>query len=201
MRSVGIWSSVSVGLVVFLLGHSAAIALPGQTTEEVAAWIQAHPTLRPASGETLLVRKSDTPARRFTFQALTTSPGRATPERSLGMIRSEQISLFDLINGVSPERLEETLRVIYSPEIYQDYNQAEVIYVYPTNAAQGVAPTVNMPLTSALQGEIRRGDRFAYWLETAQTREGVAHTGQISVFPIDDIEKLEVELRGREQRE
>ncbi|MBE9181398.1 hypothetical protein IQ268_22815 [Oculatella sp. LEGE 06141] len=196
MRSVRSWLSISIGLLLGL-GNSAAIALPGQTTEEVAAWIQGHPTLRPASGETLLVRKSDTPARRFTFQALTTSPGRATPERTLGMIRSEQISLFDLTNGVSRNRLEETLRVIYGSEIYQDYEQAEIIYVYPANATEGTAPPINSSSTTALHGEIRQGARFAYWVETAHGREGLARVGQISVFATADVEKLEVELRGR----
>jgi hypothetical protein len=196
MRQTGIWASLAFGLLLSL-GSSPAIALPGQTTEEVAAWIQAHPTLRPASGETLLVRKTDTPARRFTFQALTTSPGRATPERSVGMIRTEQISLFDLTNGVSRDRLEQTLRVIYGPDVYQDYADATIVYQYPDGARENAAQNHNAPLAAALQGEIRQGDRFAYWIETVQNPQGVSYTGQISVFPIEDIEKLDVELRSR----
>lgn len=69
-----------------------ANALPGQMVEEAIAWIQAHPTLQPA-GETLLVRKSDTPAHRFTFEASTHSPGRAMLGNG-NLIRLEQLSLF-----------------------------------------------------------------------------------------------------------
>ena len=46
-----------------------AIALPGQTPDQVLDWIKTNPALRPAIGERLLVRKSDTPSKRFQFQA------------------------------------------------------------------------------------------------------------------------------------
>lgn len=181
------WTGVSVGFLL-VIGGGCANALPGQTTEEVVAWIQAHPTLRPASGETLLVRKSDTPAQRFTFQALTSSPGRAVPLGTPGMIRTEQISLFDTVNGVSAERLENSLRVIYGPEVYQDYSQAELVYDYPV-------PDSDSPLS--LRGEVRQGDRYAYWVETAQNQAGVSYTGQISVFLHEDIDKVVGELQER----
>ncbi len=198
----------SLSLLSFLsllaLGNP-ALALPGQTAEGVAAWIQAHPTLRPASGERLMVRKSDTPAQRFTFQALMTPPGRAVPMPNPGIIQTEQITLFDMVNGVSRQRLEETLRAIYSPEIYQDYQQAQVVYQYPTqNPTQNpiqsrgsLIPNRNTPLLSAIQGELRAGDRFSYWVEIVQTPSGNAYNGQISVFPREHTDKLEAELRDR----
>lgn len=45
-----------------------------------------------------------------------------------------------------------------------------------------------------MQGEVRQGDRYAYWIETVQTRSGEAYNGQIHVFLIEDINKLEAEL-------
>lgn len=109
-----------------------AMALPGQTVDQAAAWIQGNPALRPASGETLLVRKSDTPARRFSFEALITSPGRAAALEGRGTIRTEQITLFDMTHGVTFDRLTSTLRSIYGDEIYQDFVQANLVYRYPT---------------------------------------------------------------------
>ncbi|HAZ49228.1 MAG TPA: hypothetical protein DCZ55_33455, partial [Cyanobacteria bacterium UBA11371] len=98
------WGKRGIGFLIFnccLLFPFAAKALPGQTTDEVAAWIQANPTLSPQSGETLLVRKSDTAAQRFVFQASTLPPGRATPPLRTGIVRSERFEIFDLVNGVN----------------------------------------------------------------------------------------------------
>ncbi|NJR66713.1 MAG: hypothetical protein HC772_17615 [Leptolyngbyaceae cyanobacterium CRU_2_3] len=202
-------SSLSLRRLVMVLGllspfglfsaliHHPALALPGQSVEEVAGWIQTHPTLQPESGETLLVRKSDTPARRFTFEALTTSPGRAANNLSSSIIRTERISLFDTTNGVSRDRLEDSLRVIYGDDIYQDYQQAQVVYQYPTPQMLSEAQNQAAPLRGSIQGEIRQGGRFAYLTETVQTLSGEAYTGQISIFLIEDVNKLEVELQGR----
>ncbi|HEY9643741.1 MAG TPA: hypothetical protein V6C57_24845 [Coleofasciculaceae cyanobacterium] len=186
----------SWGLLAPLISQP-ALALPGQTVETVAAWIHTHPTLQPESGEILLVRKSDTPSRRFTFEALTTSPGRAASNLSGGTIRSERISLFDTTNGVSRDRLEESLRVIYGDAIYQDYQQSQVVYQYPTAQMSSTAQNQATPLRESIQGEIRQGNRFAYRIETVQTRGGEAYSGQISIFLIEDINKLEVELQSQ----
>jgi hypothetical protein len=187
----------SLSVLFAVLGSSPVLAIPEQTVEEAAAWIQAHPTLQPESGETLMVRKSDTPARRFTFEALTTPPGRAATNLSGGTILSERISLFDSINGVDRARLEESLRVIYGDEIYQDYQQASITYQYPTEQMISEAENQVTPLQESLAGEIRQGDRFAYWLETVQTRNSDGYAGQISIFLIEDINKLQVELQNR----
>ncbi|MBW4521130.1 MAG: hypothetical protein KME16_15710 [Scytolyngbya sp. HA4215-MV1] len=170
-----------------------AQALPGQTPAEVAAWIQGHPTLRPESGEKLMVRKSDSIARRFTFQASLLQVGKASSSANGGVIRTERFTLFDMTNGVTRERLAESLRNLYGLDIYQDYAQAKSVYQYPVKQLNR-APT---PLANAIQGQIRQGDRFAYWVEIAQTRQGYAYSGEITVFLKDDLPKLETELRER----
>ncbi len=176
---------------------SKANALPGQTTDRVTAWIKAHPTLRPSSGETLLVRKSDTAAVRFIFQASVLSPGLATPAGDPGVIRTEQIDLFNAIDGVTANRLEESLRVIYGLDIYQDYQRAQVVYAYPNEAMVREARGQAAPLQEALQGQLRLGDRYAYWLEIAQPRQGFPITGKITILLKSDLDKLESELRNR----
>lgn len=192
------WAYWGIGISIGLAGCVAeqVQALPGQSVEEVAAWIQTHPTIEPSSGETLLVRRSDTPAHRFMFEALTTLPIRAAQGGS-GLIQMEQISLFDRTNGVSQIRLEDSLHIIYGPEVYNDYEQAQVVYEYPTVEMLNASQNQDAPLLEFLQGEVRQGDRFAYWFETAQTREGIAYNGQISVFLIEDIDKLVLELQRR----
>ncbi len=170
-------------------------AIPGQTLDEAVVWIRANSTLRPVRSERLLVRKSDTPAQRFTFWASPLQVGRAAPGATGGIIRTEEISFFDMQNGVSRDRLQESLRVIYGPTIYQDYIQAKPIYTYP--AAQANDAINSRSLMSALRGEIREGDQYAYWLEIAQQQNGFPYVGKITVFLKDDLSKLEAELRKR----
>lgn len=196
MSRVRLGAVLSFGLML-VLGGGRAQALPGQTTEEVGAWIQAHPTLRPASGEKLLVRKSDSAAQRFTFQASVLAPGKVIPAGDPSIIRSERLSIFDMINGVSQARLEESLRVIYGLDVYQDYERANLVYSYPGEATAYQARRRATPLMSALQGELRMGDRYAYWAEIARTRNGNAYAGHVVVFLKSDLNKLETELRNR----
>ncbi|WP_242036589.1 hypothetical protein [Leptolyngbya sp. FACHB-321] len=189
---------VTVGLSL-LCSFSAAgrvEAIPGQTLDEAVVWIRANSTLRPVRSERLLVRKSDTPAQRFTFWASPLQVGRASPGATGGVIRTEEISFFDMQNGVSRDRLQESLRVIYGPTIYQDYTQAKRIYTYPA-AQTNDAINRRGSLTSALQGEVREGDQYAYWLEIAQQPNGFPYVGKITVFLKDDLSKLEAELRKR----
>jgi hypothetical protein len=195
MKRYKLWTGIALGVWLLCPGEPTS-ALPGQTIEEVTAWIQAHPTLQPASGETLLVRKGDTPARRFVFEASTISPGRAE-QGDGGFIRSEQMLLFDRINGVSRSRLENSLQVIYDADVFEDYQRARVIYRYPTPENFNAAQNQRSPLLESLQGEVRRGDRFAYWLEIAQIEDDTAYSGQVTVFLIEDIEKLISELESR----
>ncbi|BAZ05808.1 hypothetical protein [Calothrix sp. NIES-3974] len=180
-----------------LLLPTTANALPGQRTEEVTAWIQAHPTLRPKTGEKLFVTKSDTAAQRFSFQASVLPPGKITYSRDRSRIRSERIAMFDAINGINFNRLQESLRIIYGLDIYQDFQRAQVIYSYPNLSAINSARMARTPIREALQGELRVGDRYAYWMEIAQPREGKSHSGQMTVFLKSDLDKLEAELRNR----
>jgi hypothetical protein len=180
-----------------MLSATAASALPGQSVATVAAWISGHPTLRPDVDDGLVVTKTSTPAQRFTFQATVVPPGQVRFPADRGTIRHERLTFFDMINGVTPERLGESLRTIYGPEVYQDYTSAEVVYGYPTRETLDLARRQNRPLLAAQQGELRLGDRFAYWMEVTETESGKAYNGHIVVFLPEDLDKLETELRDR----
>ncbi|MBD2384637.1 hypothetical protein [Cylindrospermum sp. FACHB-282] len=184
-------------LSVGMLLDSPVNALPGQSTEEVTTWIQAHPTLRPKIGEKLFVQKSDTAAQRFTFQSSVLPPGRVEFTKNRSQIRTERMTMYDGINGVSFQRFQESLRVIYGLDIYQDYKSAQVIYQYPNQSAINSARLAKTPIREALRGELRVGDRYAYWVEIAQPKTGKAITGQITVLLKSDLDKLEGELRNR----
>lgn len=191
IRCVG---SLSLGmLLLFIAGR--VQALPGQSPDEAEAWIQAHPTLRPASGEKLLIRKSATPAQRFQFKASLLQVGRAAPGPTGGIIRTEEISIYDMINGVTIARLQESLRSIYGAVIYQDYASAKVVYRYPGPATVDQAVNQKAPLLAAVQGEVRSGDRYAYWLEIVSTN-GFAYLGRATVFLKKDLPKLQTELQS-----
>ncbi|MEW5857291.1 MAG: hypothetical protein AB1861_07915 [Cyanobacteriota bacterium] len=197
MKSVKFWSILSLGILLALSTTKSADALPGQKTEEVIAWINSNPTLRPSTGDGLLVQKTNTAAQRFTFLATVLPPGRVTFTKDRGTIRSERFSFFDMINGVTPQRLKESLRVIYGPDIYQDYDRSRIVYEYPTAQTVDLARRQRLPLLAAQQGELRLGDRFAYWMQIVQTKEGKAYNGQMVVFLREDLDKLETELRDR----
>lgn len=190
---VSLVSWLSIGI----LGNSHADALPGQSTEEVGTWIQAHPTLRPRSGEQLFVQKTDTAAQRFTFQASVLPPGRVEFSKDRGTIRSERIAMYDAINGMTFARLQESLRVIYGLEIYQDYDRAQVVYQYPSEKVVNSTRFAKTPIREALKGELRVGDRYVYWVEIAQPKTGKAFTGQMTVLLKTDLDKLEKELQIR----
>jgi hypothetical protein len=191
MQKYQYWRFLALGLLLPLM-EGRAHALPGQSPNEVAAWIQAHPTLQPAAWEKLMVQKSDTAAQRYTFQASPLQVGKASTIKDSAVIRTERFSLFDIINGVTAERLEESLRNIYGPALYQDYVRAKIVYTYPNPIAENQIPKV-LPV----QGELREGERFAYWLEVAQNPQGKANSGQITVFLKEDLNKLKTELMNR----
>ncbi|MFM7887869.1 MAG: hypothetical protein ACKPCM_14540 [Pseudanabaena sp.] len=176
-----------------------AIALPGHSPDQVIDWIRTNPALRPEPGERLLVRKSDTPSRRFQFQASIVLPGIAAVKASAAkLIRSEQIHFFDNINGVTRSRLEESLRSIYGPEIMRDYATAKRVYAYPTAAMVQRSQSKNAsPILWALQGELRQGKKYGYWVELLQNGKGSANSGQITVFELESLPKLEDELSKR----
>lgn len=185
------WVCVGIGF------DSPAQALPGQSTEEVTTWMNAHPTLRPGNGEKLYVQKSDTAAQRFTFQASVLPPGRVEFTKNRSRIRYERLAMYDAINGMSFQRLQESLRVIYGYDIYQDFNQAEVAYDYPSQGEVNSARFAKTPIKEALQGQLRVGDRYAYWIEIAKPQNGKAFTGQMTVLLKTDVNKLLKELQTR----
>ena len=189
--------SLATGLCVGTLFDSKVNALPGQSTEEVGTWIKAHPTLRPRSGEQLFVQKTDTAAQRFSFQASVLPPGRIEFSKDRGRIRTERIAMYDAINGRTFTRLQESLRVIYGLEIYQDYNRAQVVYQYPNQSVINSARFAKTPIREALKGELRVGDRYVYWVEIAQPKTGKAFTGQMTILLKTDLDKLERELQSR----
>jgi hypothetical protein len=184
-------------LSVGMFFNSPVQALPGQSTEEVGTWIKAHPTLRPGIGEKLFVQKSDTAAQRFTFQASVLPPGKVGFTKNRSMIRTERIAMYDAINGMTLQRLQESLRIIYGLDIYQDFQRAQVVYQYPNQSAINAARLAKTPIREALKGELRVGDRYVYWLEIAQPRDKKAFTGQMTVLLKNDLDKLEAELRNR----
>jgi hypothetical protein len=196
MKKSKLGSFLFIGMVLGLTANPAQ-ALPGQTVETVAAWIAAHPTLEPGIGDGLVVTKQNTAAQRFKFEASVLPPGQIAFPTNRRLIQSEQISFYDMINGVTPERLTESLRVIYGPAIYQDYQRANLVYAYPTPATIDLARRQNRPMLIARQGELLLGDRFAYWLEVTRTENGKAFNGRITVFLPEDLDKLEIELRNR----
>jgi hypothetical protein len=125
-------------------------------------------------------------------------PGIAAIKGTSSVIRSEQIKFFDIINGVTRSRLEETLRSIYGPEIMRDYATAKRIYAYPTASEVQRSQSRNAsPILWALQGELREGKKFAYWVELLQNGKGGANSGQITVLELESLPKLEQELLKR----
>ena len=181
----------------FCLLPSTANALPGESTNAVAAWINANPTLRPSIGEGLRVTKSSTAAQRFSFQASVLPPGRVAPPQDRGTIRSERITFYDSINGVTLNRLRESLRVIYGPVIYEDFERSRLVYDYPVPETIDLSRRQNRRLVEQQQGELRLGERFAYWIEITKTDTDKAFNGQVTVFLKQDLDKLQAELRNR----
>ncbi|MER3432411.1 MAG: hypothetical protein C4288_03035 [Leptolyngbya sp. ERB_1_1] len=173
-------------------------AIPGQTIDEVAAWMQSNSTIRPSQNEKFLVRRANTSAQQLTFNASLMPPGKLT-RFALGgrIIRSETLSLFDMRNGVTLNRLRESVRSIYGFDIAQDFAQSAIVQTYPTAARVQEAVTTQNAQIAAQQGELRRGERFAYWLEVAQADNGRAYSGQLTVFLLDDLEKMRSELANR----
>lgn len=191
---------IHIGSLVALLfgfGIAPVQALPGQPTNQVAAWMRSNPTLRPLPGEKLTIRRQNTPSQRLIFEASLFSPGRIARSNTGGKVRSETLQLFDMLYGVTQARLEESLRAIYGLEISQDYANAGVVYRYPTPREAAEAQRQRQPIAAALQGELRRGQRFAYWVEVARNPQGLNYAGKIVVFLNEDLAKVEAEIKSR----
>ncbi|NES25782.1 MAG: hypothetical protein F6K41_44540 [Symploca sp. SIO3E6] len=181
----------------FFLFTNPAKALPGEKTETVTAWINAHPTLRPGIIDGLRVRKSETAAQQFTFKASILPPGELTLVKDKGTIRHERLAFYDQINGVTFDRLQESLRVIYGLAIYQDYQRARLVYDYPTPETIDLARRQERPLLAAQEGQLLLGERYAYWMEVTNTESGKAFYGHLTIFQKEYLDKLETQLRDR----
>lgn len=166
-------------------------ALPGQTVNLTESWIRNHPTLKPAPNERLAINRLVAPGQRFTFQASVFPISGVVSGQNPRQIRSERFSLSDHANPITVERLDESLRAIYGQEIFNDYRQATVLLRYPARGAR-LAPTDNPNLV--LRGEVRQGERFAYWQEIAYDRAGTAYLGRMAVFVKDDLPALQAQL-------
>jgi hypothetical protein len=55
------------------------------------------------------------------------------------------------------------------------------------------------PILRALQGELRQGVKYGYWVELLQNGRGKANSGQITIFELENLPKLEQELSKREK--
>jgi hypothetical protein len=179
-----------------LLGATTAQALPGQTVEEVQAWMNSNPTVRPKVGERLTVRRNNSAAQRFTFEASIFVPGTLSKgARSDGRIHGETLSLFDVQNGLTQARLEESLRSIYGLEVGKDFDRATTAYKYPVEKAPRFIAGKGYN-NNYLQGEVRQGEQYGYWLELAQTDKGVAYSGRVAVFLLDDLESVLTKVKN-----
>jgi hypothetical protein len=174
-----------------------AQALPGQSSDDVLQWMKANEGLTPDPGERLTVRRSNGPAQRLTFEASPLAPGRIGPNQSNGKIRTETLTVFDILYGVTDARLEESLRSIYGSTVYREFKTAKIVYAYPTEDAVQKALKAKQPIAAALKGELRQGQNFAYWVEIARNPEGLNYSGKVMVFLPEDLPKLEGELKGR----
>jgi hypothetical protein len=192
------WMTGFVSLTAIgLLGIPSAAALPGQSSDEVMQWMKSNQGLIPAPGERLTIRRSNGPAQRLIFEASPMAPGRIMPGQSKGKIRTETLSLFDILYGVTEARLEESLRSIYGSSVHRDFQTAKVLYAYPSEEAVRQAVKANQPIAAALKGELRQGQNFAYWIEIARNKEGLNYSGKVMVFLPEDLPKLEGEIKGR----
>ena len=189
--SLGVGFGFSFGFV------QSAQALPGQGSDEVLLWMKANPGIRPSPTEKLTVRRTNGPSQRMTFEASVLSPGRVLSSRTGGRIRSETLTLFDMLYGVTEARLEATVRSIYGLDVHRDFQTAKVIYAYPTIKEEATAIRANQPIAAALKGELRQGNRFAYWTEIVRNRDGLNYGGKVVIFLAEDLSKIEGEIKSR----
>lgn len=187
---------IGLSLLAFGIGfpcwfsNGPSYGIPGYSVNEVKTWMQGHPTLRADRREGLRVHRADIPSRRFTFQASVFPVGgfqrpsnnsvwpSNTGHRDFNLIRREEFLLVDYDQPVTVARLEEALRVLYGPDTYADYRRAQAIYEYTTEV-------------SAIQGEVRLGGLYAYWIELTPNVNGVATTGKLNVILPEDIDRLQ----------
>lgn len=178
------WSLGWVALVGWVLPVQ---AIPGQSPPIAESWIRNNPTLSPAPHERLNIHRTPSPGQRFSFQASLFPVAGAMPAHARRIIRTERFTLVDHANDITVDRLEESLRLIYGPQIFNDYRQGELLFEYPTDQA-----TDNPNLT--LVGAVRTGERFAYWYELAYGASGTPYLGRMAIFLKEDLPSLRERL-------
>jgi len=186
----GVWLGMSVS----------AAALPGQTVDEAKAWMQAHPTLRALPSERLSIRRNNTPSSRYTFHGSVFGPGGGSGESLLVRrhsgevvsVRSEKLTLVDIVRGVSVPRLEDSLRAIYGAEVYADYRRAQAVIVYSPGRAE------DRGTERAHLAQLLEGDLYAYLIEVIPNTNGVVETGAVTVMLREDVPAIQAGLRSRE---
>jgi hypothetical protein len=71
------------------------------------------------------------------------------------------------------------------------------VYSYPAPETIDLSRRQNLTLLAAQQGELRLGERYAYWMDVTKTKNGKAFNGQLTIFLKEDLDKLATELRNR----
>ncbi len=194
----GVWLGLGTGVV--LPESGAAIALPGQTANEAAAWMQAHPTLRALPSERTSIRRNNTPSSRYTFHASVFGPSGGSGESLLVrrrsgeaiLVRSEKFTLVDIVRGVDIPQLEDSLRNIYGAEIYADYRRAQTVMVYSPGRAE------DRGTLRAHRAQLLEGNLYAYLIEVMPNTNGVVETGAVTVMLKEDVPAIQEGLRSRE---
>lgn len=191
---------IGLGLLAFGIGlpawfsASPIYGLPGYSVNEVKTWMQGHPTLRADSREGLRVHRADVPSRRFTFQASVFPVGgfqqagsndvlaSSSRQRDFSTVRREEFILVDYDEPVTITRLEDSLRTLYGPDTYADYRRSQSVYDY-------------ISTTGTIQGELRLGSTYAYWIELTPDISGVITTGKLNVLLQEDAARLQSYLQ------
>jgi len=185
----GAQGSLGLGIALAAVGSLAlpSLAIPGQSVRVAESWIRNNPTLSPAPNERLSINRTPSPGQRFSFQASLFPVAGGMPDNARRIIRTERFTLVDHANDITVDRLEESLRLIYGPQIFNDYRQGQILFEYPTDQA-----TENPNLT--LVGAVRSGERFAYWYELAYGESGTPYLGRMAVFLKEDLPMLRERL-------
>ncbi len=171
-------------------------ALPGQPAVVVTEWLQAHPVLDAEPGETLLINRFQPDGSRFSFQASVAPPGRIINPLDNETIRSERMTFFNP-SGLTAQTLEQAIQDIYGEAIAVDLEQATEVLRYPAAAVLNEPITETNALARAIQGVVRQGEQFVYWLELTQNPDGSVQQGQAVVFEAEWLDKVKTELSQR----
>lgn len=189
------WIGIAAGLSVCLLALPGE-AIPGQSADQAAAWIQENAALGAEPGETLLINRTQPDGTRFSFQASVAPPGRIINPLDRETIRSERMTFFKP-EGLTPQDLEEAINAIYGPEIAADLEQAEEVLRYPAPQVLSAPSTDENFLERAIQGVVKQGELLVYWMELTQNRDGTVQQGQAVVFEEEWLPKITEELSQR----